>query len=83
MKGVRVYLLDDHEFVLRGLRDLLEAEGCVIVGESGSAEEATRRILALAPDISILDARLPDGTGIEVSSRCAGMRARSTRPWSA
>ncbi len=66
MKDVTVFLLDDHELVRRGLRELLEAEGCVIVGESGSAEEATRRIPALSPDISILDARLPDGTGIEV-----------------
>ncbi|WP_104182375.1 response regulator transcription factor, partial [Arthrobacter sp. B0490] len=61
-----MFILDDHELVRRGLRELLEAEGCEIVGESGSAEEATRRIPALSPDISILDARLPDGTGIEV-----------------
>jgi DNA-binding NarL/FixJ family response regulator len=66
MKDVTVFLLDDHELVRRGLRELLEAEGCIIVGESGSAEEATRWIPALSPDISILDARLPDGTGIEV-----------------
>ncbi len=66
MKDVTVFLLDDHELVRLGLRELLEAQGCVIVGESGSAEEATRRIPALAPDISILDARLPDGSGIEV-----------------
>jgi two-component system response regulator DevR len=61
-----VFLLDDHELVRRGLRELLEGEGFVVVGESGSAEEATRRIPALSPDVSILDARLPDGTGIEV-----------------
>ena len=66
MKVIKVFLLDDHELVRRGLRELLEAEGCVIVGESGSAEEAARRIPALSPDISILDARLPDGTGVEV-----------------
>ncbi len=63
---VTVFLLDDHELVRRGLRELLEDEGFVIVGESGSAEEASRRIPALSPDVSILDARLPDGTGIEV-----------------
>lgn len=61
-----VFLLDDHELVRRGLRELLESEGFVVIGESGSAEEATRRIPALAPDVSILDVRLPDGTGIEV-----------------
>ncbi|MDQ0734874.1 response regulator [Arthrobacter agilis] len=69
---VTVFLLDDHELVRRGLRELLEDEGFVIVGESGSAEEATRRIPALSPDVSILDARLPDGTGIEV---CRDVRA--------
>lgn len=61
-----VFVLDDHELVRRGLRELLEGEGFAVIGESGSAEEATRRIPALAPDVSILDARLPDGTGIEV-----------------
>ncbi|WP_247826165.1 response regulator [Arthrobacter antioxidans] len=61
-----VFILDDHELVRRGLRELLESEGFSIIGESGSAEEAARRIPALSPDISILDARLPDGTGIEV-----------------
>ncbi|WP_052274292.1 response regulator [Arthrobacter sp. L77] len=72
VKGVTVFLLDDHELVRRGLRELLETEGCVIVGETGSAEEATRRIPALSPDISILDARLPDGTGMEV---CRNVRS--------
>lgn len=61
-----VYILDDHELVRQGLRDLLEGEGFEVVGESGSAAEATRRIPALHPDISVLDGRLPDGTGIEV-----------------
>lgn len=63
---LRVFILDDHELVRQGLRDLLEGEGFVVVGESGSAAEATRRIPALKPDIAILDGRLPDGTGIEV-----------------
>lgn len=64
---VRVYLLDDHEIVRRGLRELLEIEEDLeVVGESGSAEEAARRIPALRPDVAILDARLPDGSGIEV-----------------
>ncbi|WP_426225954.1 response regulator [Pseudarthrobacter sp. DSP2-3-2b1] len=64
--AIRVFVLDDHELVRRGLQDLLESEGFVVVGMSGSAAEATRRIPALRPDVAILDARLPDGTGIEV-----------------
>ena len=64
---IRVFLLDDHEIVRRGIRELLEAEGdIVVVGESGLAQEATRRIPALRPDVAILDGRLPDGSGIDV-----------------
>jgi two-component system response regulator DevR len=63
---IRVFILDDHELVRRGLQELLEGEGFVVVGSSGSAVEATRRIPALHPDVCVLDARLPDGTGIEV-----------------
>jgi two-component system, NarL family, response regulator DevR len=64
---IRVFLLDDHEIVRRGLRDLFEAEtDLVVVGESGSAVEAQSRIPALRPDVAVLDARLPDGSGIEV-----------------
>jgi two-component system, NarL family, response regulator DevR len=64
---IRVYLLDDHEVVRRGLAGLLESAGDIeVVGESGSAQEATRRIPALRPDVAILDARLPDGSGIDV-----------------
>jgi DNA-binding NarL/FixJ family response regulator len=63
---VRAFILDDHELVRRGLQELLEGEGFLVVGSSGSAVEATRRIPALHPDVCVLDARLPDGTGIEV-----------------
>ena len=64
---IRVFLLDDHEVVRRGLKDLLEADGdIVIVGESGLAQEAARRIPALRPDVAVLDGRLPDGSGIDV-----------------
>ncbi len=67
---VRVYLLDDHELVRRGLRDLLEVEpDFVVVGESATAQQAVRRIPALRPDVMVLDARLPDGSGIEVCRR--------------
>jgi two-component system response regulator DevR len=64
---IRVYLLDDHEVVRTGLRDLLEREGDIeIVGESGSALDAEHRIPALRPHVAVLDARLPDGSGIDV-----------------
>jgi two-component system response regulator DevR len=64
---IRVFLLDDHELVRRGIRELLEGEDdIVVVGESGSAQEAVRRIPALRPHVAVLDGRLPDGSGIEV-----------------
>ena len=64
---IRVFLLDDHELVRRGIRELLESEGDIeVVGESGLAQEASRRIPALRPDVAILDGRLPDGSGIDV-----------------
>lgn len=66
-RQVRVFLLDDHELMRRGLRDLVEAnEGFVVVGESGSAQSAAADIARLEPDIALLDVRLPDGSGIEV-----------------
>lgn len=66
-RPIRVFLLDDHEVVRRGLKDLLEdAGGFEVVGESGLAEQAMRRIPALRPDVAILDGRLPDGSGIDV-----------------
>jgi len=67
-----VYLLDDHEVVRLGLRRLLESDGLVIAGESGSAREAVRRIPALRPDLAILDDDLTDGSGVEV---CRAMAA--------
>jgi DNA-binding NarL/FixJ family response regulator len=71
---IKVFLLDDHEIVRRGLRDLLEAEDdLVVVGESGSAREAERIIPALRPQVAVLDARLPDGSGIDV---CRTIRSR-------
>lgn len=64
---IRVYLLDDHEVVRRGLRELLEVEDDIeVVGESASALEAARRVPALRPQVMVLDARLPDGSGIDV-----------------
>ncbi len=69
---ITVFILDDHELVRRGLKELLEGEGFSVIGSSGSALEATRLIPALHPDVCVLDARLPDGTGIEV---CRNVRS--------
>jgi DNA-binding NarL/FixJ family response regulator len=74
--AIRVFLLDDHEVVRRGVRELLEAEGDIeVVGEAGTAEEALGRIPATSPDVAVLDVRLPDGSGVEV---CRDVR--SSRP---
>jgi two-component system response regulator DevR len=66
-RRIRVFLLDDHEVVRRGVADLLEAEPDIeVVGEAESAAAAARRLPALRPDVAILDARLADGNGIDV-----------------
>ncbi len=69
---VRVYLVDDHAVVREGLRFLLERHDLEVVGEAGTAAEAIARIPALRPDVAVLDARLPDGSGIEV---CRAVRS--------
>jgi two-component system response regulator DevR len=64
---IKVFLLDDHEIVRRGIADLLGGqEDMRVVGEAGTMQEALERIPATSPDIAVLDARLPDGSGIEV-----------------
>ncbi len=64
---IRVFLLDDHELVRRGLRDLLAGErGIAVIGEADRADGADQAILAMRPNVAVLDARLPDGSGIEV-----------------
>src|ERR1700757_5073183 len=71
---IAVFLLDDHEVVRRGVRDLLEAEGdIVVIGEAGTASSALARIPALRPDVAVLDVRLPDGDGVTV---CREIRSR-------
>ena len=64
---IRVFLLDDHEVVRRGVAALLEAEDDItVVGEAGTAASALTRIRAVRPDVAVLDVRLPDGSGVEV-----------------
>jgi two-component system, NarL family, response regulator DevR len=73
---IKVFLLDDHEVVRRGVRELLEGESrgeIAVAGEAGTAEEALRRLPAVRPDVAILDVRLPDGNGVEV---CREIRSR-------
>src|SRR6201989_2551494 len=71
---IGVFLLDDHEIVRRGVRDLLEAEPDItVVGEAGTASSALARIPALNPDVAVLDVRLPDGNGVSV---CRDIRSR-------
>ena len=65
--AIKIFLLDDHEVVRRGVRDLLEAEAdFVVVGEASTAAEALARVPAVRPDVAVLDVRLPDGNGVEV-----------------
>ena len=71
---VRVFLLDDHEVVRRGVGDLLEAEPDLsVVGEASTAAEALARVPAVRPDVAVLDVRLPDGDGVTV---CRELRSR-------
>ncbi|GAA2744106.1 response regulator transcription factor [Kitasatospora cinereorecta] len=71
---VTVFLLDDHEVVRRGVKDLLEAEPDIeVVGEAGTCEQALARIPAVRPRVAVLDVRLPDGDGVGV---CRDLRDR-------
>ncbi|MFH8443047.1 response regulator [Streptomyces sp. NPDC018026] len=71
---VRVFLLDDHEVVRRGVRDLLDDEPDItVVGEAGTVEQALVRVPALRPRVAVLDVRLPDGDGVSV---CRELRSR-------
>jgi two-component system, NarL family, response regulator DevR len=71
---IKVFLLDDHEIVRQGVRDLLEAQPDIqVTGEAGTASSALARIPALRPDVAILDVRLPDGDGVSV---CREIRSR-------
>jgi two-component system, NarL family, response regulator DevR len=64
---IGVFLLDDHEVVRRGLRQVLTAESDIaVVGDDGAVKSALPRILDLRPDVAVLDVRLPDGDGISL-----------------
>jgi len=64
---VRLFLVDDHEVVRRGLTELFDAEDDMeVVGEAGTAEQALTRVASARPDVAVLDLRLPDGDGVGV-----------------
>jgi DNA-binding NarL/FixJ family response regulator len=74
--AIKVFLLDDHEVVRRGVSDLLRrTSDVVVVGEAATAEQALRDIPRLRPDVAVLDVRLPDGDGVSVCREI-----RSTMP---
>ena len=75
---IKVFLLDDHEVVRLGLRQLLDAqEGIEVIGEAATAAQARARIPALRPDVAVLDVRLPDGDGVTV---CRDIRSLTEPP---
>ncbi len=70
---IRVFLVDDHEIVRRGIADVIEREGdMTVVGEAGTVRSAVPRVHATNPDVVVLDVRLPDGTGVDA---CREIRA--------
>src|SRR2546429_4079065 len=74
-KNIRVFVLDDHEVVRLGLKELLDAEPDMeVVGEAATAESAVGRVPVLGVDVAVLDVRLPDGDGVEV---CREIRSAS------
>ncbi|WP_047870705.1 response regulator transcription factor [Nocardiopsis sp. RV163] len=73
-RAIRVFLVDDHDVVRRGITALLEDEGDIeVVGEAATAAEALGRVPAARPDVAVLDVRLPDGSGVKV---CRELRSR-------
>jgi two-component system, NarL family, response regulator DevR len=75
--AIRVFLVDDHEVVRRGLKELIDGEDDLeVVGEAGTAGMALAGVASAAPDVAVLDVRLPDGNGVEV---CREIRARDPK----
>jgi two-component system, NarL family, response regulator DevR len=71
---IKIFLVDDHELVRRGVADVLEREtGLTVVGEAATVRDAIARVDATRPDIVVLDMRLPDGTGVDA---CREIRSR-------
>ncbi|MEM8707079.1 MAG: response regulator transcription factor [Actinomycetota bacterium] len=69
---IKVFLLDDHEMVRRGLRDILQMEDDIeVIGEAGTVNEGVRGIVGMRPDVALVDIVLPDGNGVEV---CEALR---------
>jgi DNA-binding NarL/FixJ family response regulator len=72
---IRVFLVDDHSVVRRGIAQILDAEdGFEVVGESGAVRGTLGRVAATRPDVVILDIRLPDGSGVDL---CRSIRSES------
>jgi two-component system response regulator DevR len=77
-RPITVFLLDDHEIVRRGLRDLLEAEQDIeVVGEASTQEQAVGRVHALDPDVAVLDVRLQEGNGVEACREIRSLHPRT------
>ena len=67
MPKLRVFVVDDHEMVRRGVTDLLnEADDLTVVGQASTVAQALARVPAMRPDVAVLDVRLPDGSGVEL-----------------
>lgn len=74
IEPIRIFLLDDHEIVRRGLCDLFENEDdLVVVGEASTEREAVSRVGAVKPHVAILDVQLQEGSGIDA---CREIRSR-------
>ncbi|MCX7677338.1 MAG: response regulator transcription factor [Alteraurantiacibacter sp.] len=73
MSAIRVYLVDDHPIVRKGLRALLEEQAdMVVVGEAGSGQQAISAALAARPDVVVMDISMPDINGIEATRHLSG-----------
>ena len=73
--NLRILLVDDHEVVRLGVRGLIERQsGMDVVGEAGTVREAVSQVEQLAPDVVLLDVRLPGGNGLEACRQIKALR---------